>query len=328
MLTTYNPKFNRAYEEIIKKLDLCGIIPLVKISDAKKALPLAGALIGANVQAIEIVFRSSAAPEALKVISQKCTNLIVGAGTIIEPKQVLDAVNAGAQFIITPSFNPSVVDRCIELGIPVFPGCSTPSDIEQAYNKGLRVVNYFPAELNGGVEMLKVLSRPYPFMRFIPTGGINIKNLNDYLSFNKVLCCAGTFLADESELDHSRFDNITRTARDAVDTMIGLKLDHVALLSTEQSPSELQKVFSRFAGQNYNPENKIVSGVEVLSEDKAGAKGYLVYSSPNLERCIYYLKNRNFKVIDNTVKKENNKIVEVTLSGIYNGFGIKLIRSK
>lgn len=326
MLNTYNPKFNRAYEDVIRKLDLCGVVPLIKIDDTKKALPLAGSLLASDIRVIEISFRTSIASEAIRILSQKCPGLIVGAGTVIDVKQVQEAVNAGAEYIITPAFNATVVDRCIELGIPVFPGCSTASDIEQAYLRGLRVVKFFPSELLGGIEMLKTLSRPYPFMKFIPAGGINSDNLKSYLAFNKVLCCVGSFIVDENALDNNRFDVITRKAREAVNEVIDIQLSHIAFNVNQQTAVDVMKVFSRFDGQNYNPAEKKVSGIEVVTEKQRDANGHVVFSTPNLERCIYYLRNRGFVVAENSIVKDSNKIIECFLSGVHNGFEIKLIR--
>jgi 2-dehydro-3-deoxyphosphogluconate aldolase/(4S)-4-hydroxy-2-oxoglutarate aldolase len=326
MLNTYNPQFNRAYDEIVKKLDLSGIVPLIKIENTKNALPLAGALIAADMRAMEITFRTGAAQEVLRLLTSKCPDLVIGAGTVIDTRQVQEAVSSGAKYVITPSFNPAVVDRCIEIGIPVFPGCSTASDIEQAYSRGLRVVKYFPSELLGGVEMLKALSGPYPFIRFIPTGGINCDNLEKYVAFPKVLCCGGTFIAEEDDLENGRFENITRKARDAVDKVIGLKLDHIAINTDKAGAAEIMKAFSRLGGVSYIPQNAVVSGIEAVSDSGRQALGYIVYSSPNLERCLWYLGNRGFKTDERSVVTNGNQILEAFLVGNFGGFEIKLIK--
>ena len=298
-----NPLFNEAYNEVIKRLELAGITPLIKIDDAKDALPLMGALTAAGINTVEITFRTSAAKEVLRLIGSKNNTMMVGAGTIISVEQVNDAVMAGAKYIVTPAFNPKVVDRCIELGIPVFPGCSNASDIEQAAERGLRVVKFFPAELLGGVAMLKALSGPYPFMRFIPTGGIRADNLNAYLKFNKVLCCGGTYMVDENLLKQKQFQEITRIARESV-----------------------MKTFSKLSGEVYKEEEDKVCGIEVVRENHIGKIGHIAFSSPNLERCVYYLGQRGFTVDSSTIVKENGKIAKLHLAGDNAGFTIQLIR--
>ena len=327
MSGTGNQIFDDAYNEVVKQLELAGIIPLIKIDDISDALPLMGALTGANINVVEITFRTSAARDVLKLISKKCKNMLVGAGTIISIEQVNEAINAGAKYIVTPSFNPKVVDRCIELGIPVFPGCSNPTDIEQAYERGLRVVKFFPAELLGGVEMLKVLSRPYPMMKYVPTGGINADNLNKYLNFNRVLCCGGTYIVDETLLKQKQYHEITRIARESVNKMLDIKLDHVAINTDYKTGTALLKTFSNLSGVTYQPDQEKVGGIEVVRDNHNGNLGHVAFSSPNLERCVHYLEQRGFTVDKSTIVKENGRIAKLHLAGDNAGYTIQLIRS-
>lgn len=328
MTGTGNAIFNEAYNEIVRQLDLAGITPLIKIDDPKDALPLMGALTAANINVVEITFRTSAAKDVLKLICNKCKSMLVGAGTIISVEQVNEAVRAGAKYIVTPSFNPKVVDRCIELGVPVFPGCSNPTDIEQAFERGLRVVKFFPAELLGGVDMLKALSGPYPFMKFIPTGGIRAENLNTYLGFNKVLCCGGTYIVDENLLKQKQFQEITRLARESVNKMLDIRLDHVAINTDYKTGTELLKNFFKLSGEVYRPTEDKVCGIEVVRENHNGNIGHIAFSSPNLERCVYYLAQRGFSVDTSTIVKENGRISKLHLAGDNAGFTIQLIKKQ
>ncbi|MGN1041931.1 MAG: bifunctional 4-hydroxy-2-oxoglutarate aldolase/2-dehydro-3-deoxy-phosphogluconate aldolase [Christensenellales bacterium] len=318
--------FSGNYNKVIKRLDLAGIVPLIKISDVNDALPLMGVLNGVGIDVVEITFRTSAAKDVLKLISSKCKSMLVGAGTVISIDQVNEAVSAGAKYIVTPSFNPKVVDRCIELGIPVFPGCSNPSDIEQAYERGLRVVKFFPAELLGGVDMLKALSGPYPFMKFIPTGGINAENLNKYLSFGQVLCCGGTYIAEEEMLKQRRFGDIAINARESINKMLDIRLDHVAINTDKNTGTELLKTFSQLSGEVYDPQKNTVSGIEVVKDSLDGNLGHIAFSSPNLERCVHYLSKRGFSVNVDTIMKDGGKITKLRLAGDNAGFTIQLIK--
>ena len=324
-MNTVNEIFDRNYNNIIKRLELAGITPIIKIDDVQDALPMMGALTAANVNVVEITFRTSVARDVIKLISKK-TSMLVGAGTVISIEQVNDAVAAGAKYIVTPAFNEKVVDRCIELGIPVFPGCGSTSDIERAYEKGLRVVKFFPSELLGGVKMLKALSGPYPFMRFIPTGGIRAENLNEYLSFNKVLCCGGTYIVPEDLLKQKQYHEITRLARESVNKMLDIKLDHVAINTDYVTGTNLLKTFSKLSGEVYVETEDKVCGIEVVRDGKHDNLGHIAFSSPNLERCVYYLELRGFTVDKKTVVKENGHIAKLHLAGDNAGFTIQLIK--
>lgn len=318
--------FSENYTKVIKRLELAGIIPLIKINNKSDTLPLMGVLNGAGIDTVEITFRTTAAKEVIKLITSKNQNIMVGAGTIISIEQLNEAVNAGAHYIVTPSFNPKVVDRCIELGVPIFPGCSNPTDIEQAYERGLRVVKFFPAELLGSVEMIKALSGPYPFMKFMPTGGINADNLNKYLACSQVLCCGGTYIVDEELLKQRKFSQITTLARENINRMLDIKIDHVAINTDPTTGMELLKTFSQLSGGVYDEETHTVNSIEVVTENHIGKLGHIAFSSPNLERCVYYLKKRGFSVDESTIVKSGGKIVKLHLSGDNAGFTIQLIK--
>mgnify|MGYP000925821421 FL=1 len=203
--------------DILKQIGDYGIVPVVKIDDAKDAIPLAKALKDGGLPVAEITFRTAAAEEAISNISKEFPELLVGAGTVLSVEQVKKSVNAGAKFIVSPGFNPEVVKYCIDNEIPITPGCSNPTDIEMALGFGLEVVKFFPAESFGGIKTLKAISAPYGMIKFIPTGGINVNNINDYLSFSKVLACGGSWMVKDELIKKGNFGEITRLAREAVD---------------------------------------------------------------------------------------------------------------
>ena len=155
--------------------------------------------------------------------------MLIGAGTVLTPEQADRAMAAGASFIVSPGFNPRVVKHCVEKGYPVTPGCANPSDVEQAIEMGLDVVKIFPAEQVGGLKMIKAIAAPYHDMMFMPTGGINAKNLNDYLSFNKILACGGSWMVKDDMIRAGAFDQIEALTREAVQTMLGFTIGHVGI---------------------------------------------------------------------------------------------------
>lgn len=155
------------------------VIPVVVLNDAKDAIPLADALVEGGLSCAEVTFRTEAAEESIRLMCGKYPEMLVGAGTVLTIEQVERAVGAGAKFIVSPGFDPEIVDYCLEKKIPVLPGCVTPSEIAQAVKRGLKTVKFFPAEQSGGVSMLKAMAAPYTMLKFMPTGGINKENLKE-----------------------------------------------------------------------------------------------------------------------------------------------------
>ena len=179
---------NKVLEEISK----IGIVPVIALDRAEDAEPLAKALCDGGLPCAEVTFRTAAAEESIRIMSDRFPDMLVGAGTVLTTEQVDRAVNAGAKFIVSPGLNPKVVKYCVDKNIPITPGTSNPSDVEAAIELGLDVVKFFPAEAAGGLNMIKSMAAPYTNMKFMPTGGINAKNLTSYLDFNRIIACGGS----------------------------------------------------------------------------------------------------------------------------------------
>jgi 2-dehydro-3-deoxyphosphogluconate aldolase / (4S)-4-hydroxy-2-oxoglutarate aldolase len=189
------------------------IIPIIVIEDPANAVPLARALLEGGISCVEITFRTSTAAEALRRITDELPDLLVGAGTVLTPVQATWARAAGAKFVVSPGFNARVVDYCLTHDMPVYPGVCTPTEIETALNRGLRVVKFFPAEPIGGLPYLKAIAAPYSDIDFIPTGGVNASNLASYLAFKRVIACGGSWMAPAEWIAQQRFDRITEESR-------------------------------------------------------------------------------------------------------------------
>ena len=192
-----------------------GVVPVVVLDDVKDALPLAKALTEGGLPCAEVTFRTEAAEESIKVMAEAYPDMVVGAGTVLTIEQVDVAVKAGAKFIVSPGFDPEIVDYCLEKEIPIFPGCVTPSEVAQAVKRGLKVVKFFPAEPAGGVAMIKAMAAPYNQLRFMPTGGIGTQNLKDYLEFNKIICCGGSWMVKADLIKNGEFDKICKLTKEA-----------------------------------------------------------------------------------------------------------------
>lgn len=192
-----------------------GVVPVVVLDDVKDALPLAKALTEGGLPCAEVTFRTEAAEESIKVMAEAYPDMVVGAGTVLTIEQVDAAVKAGAKFIVSPGFDPEIVDYCLEKEIPIFPGCVTPSEVAQAVKRGLKVVKFFPAEPAGGVAMIKAMAAPYNQLRFMPTGGIGTQNLKDYLEFNKIICCGGSWMVKADLIKNGEFEKICKLTKEA-----------------------------------------------------------------------------------------------------------------
>ena len=193
----------------------CAVVPVVVLDDPKDALPLAKALTEGGLPCAEVTFRTEAAEESIRQMSREYPDMLVGAGTVLTTEQVDRAAAAGARFIVSPGFDPEIVDYCLEKQIPVFPGCMTPSEVAQGVKRGLKVLKFFPAEQAGGLAMIKAMAAPYTTVKFMPTGGISAKNLKEYLSCDKILCCGGSWMVKKDLIREGKFDQIRDLAGEA-----------------------------------------------------------------------------------------------------------------
>lgn len=202
--------------DVFEKIKELKIIPVATINNVNNAIPLGKALLEAGLPVIEVTFRTEAAAESIKILTATFPNLFVGAGTVLKVEQVKKAMNAGAQFIVTPGFNPKVVDYCVEKKVPIIPGLNTPTMVEWALERGIKVVKFFPADLSGGPKMLINLAGPYPDMRFMPTGGINNNSLKNYLELPNVIACGGSWIVRKDLIAEGKFEEIKKLIEEAL----------------------------------------------------------------------------------------------------------------
>ena len=207
--------------DLAEKFQKIGVVPVVVLEDVKDAVPLAEALVEGGLPCAEVTFRTEAAEESIRLMAEQFPDMLVGAGTVLTKEQV-DAAAAGAKFIVSSGFDPEIVDYCLKKEIPVYPGCVSPSEVAQAVKRGLKVVKFFPAEPAGGLPMIKAMAAPYVGLKFMPTGGINAKNLEEYLSCDKIICCGGSWMVKGELVKAGEFDKIrelTAEARKLVDSI-------------------------------------------------------------------------------------------------------------
>ena len=281
--------------EILKELSNLGIIPVVKINDAKKAVPLAKALAAGGLNAAEITFRTDAAEEAIRNIANECPDMLVGAGTVLTTEQAQRAMDAGAKFIVSPGFNPKVVSWCLENDIIPTPGCTSPTEIEQALELGLKVVKFFPAEQSGGIDKIKALSAPYGNLKFIPTGGIGLDNLTTYITNKKILACGGSFMVKEEYIENGEWDKITELTKKAVSIMLGFEIGHLGVNTADatESAAAAAKFAKAFGGLETSEGNSSFWAgkiIEIMKGKGRGVNGHIAIKTNSVDRAVYHLK--------------------------------------
>lgn len=202
---------------VFERIASLKLVPVIKIENAADAAALGQALVAGGLPLAEITFRTAAAEEAIRILRELQPAMLIGAGTVLSIENARKAIAAGAAFIVAPGFNPKVVDFCLEQGMPIVPGVNSPTDIEMGLDRGLELLKFFPAEASGGLKLLKAVAAPYSGVKFMPTGGITMGNLPEYLAFPPVAACGGTWLADTALISGGRFDEIMQLTRAAVD---------------------------------------------------------------------------------------------------------------
>ena len=296
--------------EVLQKIYEIGIVPVIAIEDADQAVPLAKALVKGGLPAAEVTFRTDAAEEAIRRIVKEVPEMLVGAGTVLTKEQADRAIDAGVKFIVSPGFNPEITRYVIDKGMLMMPGTATPGEMEQAMSMGLDVVKFFPAEQNGGVAKLKAVAGPYSNLRWMPTGGVNAKNLLDYLSFNKI---------------------IARLTREAVNTMLGLEFKHVGInCENEEAALNAAKTFEALFGFDYAVGNSsIFAGAKTIELNKKpgrGKYGHIAVGTNTIDRAVAHLKARGVAFDESSRVEKNGKLVAIYLQEEIAGFAVHLVQ--
>lgn len=316
--------------DMVQKIASLGIVPVIKVKDAEKAVPLCGALKRGGLPIAEITFRTEAAEEAIRRVARELPEVLVGAGTVLTTAQVDAALGAGAKFIVTPGFNRRVVEYCLQKGAQVFPGCPTASDVEQALELGLTVVKFFPAEAMGGLATIKALAGPYGDVRFMPTGGVSESNLNAYLAFDKIVACGGSWMAKEDLIEAGRFDLIEEATRSAVRGMLGFELAHVGV-NAKDAPEALaaaNRLCALFGWAVKDGNSSAFAGpyVEVMKGAGRGAMGHIGVACHSVLRAQAYLEGQGFAFDADSAKFKAGKLIAIYLQDEIAGFAVHLVQ--
>ena len=325
-------KGEKTMDKMISELYSIGLIPVIKIENPDDAVPLAKALIDGGLPAAEITFRTKCAAEAIKNITDAYPEMLVGAGTVLTTEQVDAAIAAGSKFIVSPGLNPKTVSYCLSKGVPMLPGCSNPSDIEAALELGLKTVKFFPAEAAGGLKMLKAMAAPYGQLTFMPTGGINANNLLDYLKFNKIVACGGSFMVADDLVRDKKWDEITALTKNAVKVMLGLEFVHMGINNESKEEAEKgAKLFNLLFGMPLRETSKSTFAgeqLELMHGKGPGKHGHIGIRTNFVDRAMAYFTRMGFEFDESSIvyDDKSGKPKFVYFKDEVAGFAIHLVQ--
>lgn len=313
----------------IDMLEKSGIVPVVVLEDAQNAVNTARALLTGGISVMEITFRTTAAEASIRAVSENCPEMLVGAGTVITLEQCHAAVDAGAKFIVAPGYDPEVVHWCVEQGVPVIPGCVTPTEIMAAMKQGLRILKYFPANVYGGLNGIKNLAAPFVGVTFIPTGGVNNQNIGEFAASPFVHAVGGSWVCPKEDISAGNFTRIAELCREARKCYLGYEVAHVGVNADDEDASlavceALRKAFD-FEMKRGNSSNFVSSDIEVMNSKYIGCHGHIAIRTNAMACAIADLAEKGFHVDMDTAKYKGGRLIAVYLKEEIGGFAIHLL---
>ncbi len=315
----------------LQKVYEIGIIPVIAIEDAAQAVPLAKALVAGGLPAAEITFRTAAAEDAIRAIVKEVPEMLVGAGTVLTCEQADRAMDAGAAFIVAPGYDPNVTRHVIDKGGIMMPGTATAGEMQQAMNQGCETLKFFPAEANGGVAMLKNIGAALKSAKWMCTGGVSAKNVNDYLGYEQIVAVGGTWMCKSDLIKGERWDEITSLCREAVRTMLGFELAHIGVNCADEGEAEqTAKTLCALFGLDYKAGNSSIfagKAVECMKRPGRGANGHIAIATNSVDRAVYHLGLQGVEFLeDSRVLDAKGKTKAIYLKQELSGFAIHLVQ--
>lgn len=315
--------------DVLKRLAMCGVVPVVVLDDAAQAVPTAKAMLAGGVDVMEITFRTAAAADSIKAVNENCPDMLVGAGTVVNLEQAKFAVACGAKFIVSPGYDEETVAWCVENNIPVTPGCATPTEIMMAIKHGLKVVKFFPANVYGGLSAMKALSGPFPGIRFIPTGGVSLQNVAEYISAPFIHAVGGSWVCPKADINAGNFSKITQICKETRQALLGFEMAHIGINCADADTSmevcrKLNEAFNLPVKEGTSS-NFASSGVEVMKTMFKGQNGHIAIRTNKMIPAIAEMERRGFKLDMDSIKDKDN-IKAVYLTDEFGGFAIHLLQ--
>ncbi len=319
---------------MLDQLALAGLVPVIKVERAQDAVPLCEALLRGGLPVAEITLRTPAALEAIRLVRERLPDVLLGAGTVLSIEQADAAWQAGAGYLVTPGMNPALLRHALDKGYPILPGCSGPSDIETALSMGVKAVKFFPAEALGGAGMIKALLGPYHETRFVPTGGVNPKNLTEYLRLPQVLACGGSWMVPEEAIRQGDWDRIEILTREAVNLVLGFELRHLGINTADgDAGMDAARTLSLITGwpiDDLGERNCFVGqGFEIMKFMGRGRNGHLALACNSAARARWHLERRGLRFDESTaLYTPDGRLRFIYLQDEVAGFAIHLLQKQ
>ena len=315
---------------VSERMSNAGLVPVVVLENAADAVPTARALLAGGVDVMEITFRTAAAEDSIRAVAQECDEMVVGAGTVVTLEQCRRAVDAGAQFIVSPGYDDEVVAWCVEHDVTIVPGCVTPTEIMAAMKLGLNVVKFFPAGVYGGLSAMKALSGPFGGIKFIPTGGVNGQNIGEFIAAPFIHAVGGSWVCPKADIAAGNFEKITELCKQARSAALGFEVAHIGLNceDAEAASAVCEKLNEAFAltVKDGNSSMFASGGIEVMKSMYLGKNGHIAIRTNSVPLAIAELAKKGFVCDMTTAKYKGGRMVAVYLKDEIGGFAVHLLQ--
>ena len=318
-----NPVLQRVYE--------IGIIPVIAFNDVDEAIPLCKALMDGGLPAAEVTFRTACAEECIRKIHEELPDMLLGAGTVLTNDQADRAMAAGASFVVAPGYDPNVTQHVIDKGGLMMPGTCSAGEMQQAMNQGCEAIKFFPAEANGGVDMLKNIGAALKTAKWMCTGGVNAKNVNTYLANPQIIAVGGTWMCKSDKIKAGAWDDITAACKEAVDVMLGLELGHIGINCADDAEAlKTAELLGSLLSKAVAPGNSSIfvgnKEFEIMKKPGRGTHGHIAIKCNSIDRAVYHLGQRGVKFDMDSMVNKNGKNIAIYLADEVAGFAIHLVQ--
>ena len=318
-----NPVLQRVYE--------IGIIPVIAFNDVDEAIPLCKALMDGGLPAAEVTFRTACAEECIRKIHEELPDMLLGAGTVLTNDQADRAMAAGASFVVAPGYDPNVTQHVIDKGGLMMPGTCSAGEMQQAMNQGCEAIKFFPAEANGGVDMIKNIGAALKTAKWMCTGGVNAKNVNTYLANPQIIAVGGTWMCKSDKIKAGAWEDITAACKEAVDVMLGLELGHIGINCADDAEAmKTAELLGGLLSKAVAPGNSSIfvgnKEFEIMKKPGRGTHGHIAIKCNNIDRAVYHLSRRGVKFDMDSMVTKNDKHIAIYLADEVAGFAIHLVQ--